>query len=177
MELVLTATEPPHAARAASRRRARETDDGFREFYEREYANIAGYAFLLVRDEESARDIAQEAFTRLLTRFVSVREPRPYLFLVVTNLARDRWKRARRERETYALLVADERPVEAADVTVQDAVESLPEPMRTCVRLYYFADLPVPEVAAVVRRPEGTVKRLLSEARTRLAKALGDDDA
>lgn len=173
MELVLTATEPPRAARAGQRRRARETDEGFREFYEREYSNIAGYAFLLVRDEEAARDIAQEAFTRLLARFVSVREPRPYLFLVVTNLARDRWKRAKRERETYALLGADE-TVAPADLTVNDAVDKLPEPMRTVVRLYYFADLPVPEVAAVVRRPEGTVKRLLSEARAKLAVALGD---
>lgn len=174
MELVLTATEPPRAVRAGVRRRARETDEGFREFYEREYSNIAGYAFLLVRDEEAARDIAQEAFTRLLARFVSVREPRPYLFLVVTNLARDRWKRAKRERETYALLGAGDDSTEPADLTVNDAVDKLPEPMRTIVRLYYFADLPVPEVAAVVRRPEGTVKRLLSEARAKLAIALGD---
>ena len=176
MELVLTATEPPHVARPASRRRARETDDGFRDFYEREYANIAGYAFLLVRDEETARDITQEAFTRLLTRFVSVREPRPYLFHIVTNLARDRWKRAKRERETYALLGVDD-AVPAVDTTVHDAVGKLPEPMRTVVRLYYFADLAVPDVAAAVRRPEGTVKRLLSEARAKLAVALGDDRA
>ena len=176
MELVLTAAEPPARARAASRRRARETDEGFREFYEKEYANIAGYAYLLVRDEESARDLAQEAFTRLLTRFVSVREPRPYLFHIVTNLARDRWKRAKRERETYALIGAEE-TVPEFDNAVHDAVANLPEPMRTVVQLYYFADLPVPEVAAAVRRPEGTVKRLLSEARARLATALGDDRA
>lgn len=176
MELVLSATEPPPRMRPAPRRRARETDEGFRDFYEREYANIAGYAFLLVRDEETARDLTQEAFTRLLTRFVSVREPRPYLFHIVTNLARDRWKRAKRERETYALLGAEE-TVEAFDNTVRDAVAKLPEPMRTIVELYYFADLPVPEVAAAVRRPEGTVKRLLSESRAKLSIALGDRDA
>ncbi len=156
--------------------RARAPDDAFREFYEREYANIAGYAYQLVRDEEVARDLAQEAFTRLLTRFVGVREPRPYLFLVVTNLARDRWKRAKRERETYALLAGEEHVV-ADDGGVADAVAKLPEPMRTIVRLYYFADLPVQEVAAAVKRPEGTVKRLLSEARTKLRDALGDDRA
>lgn len=157
--------------------RARETDEGFRRFYEKEYANIAGYAYLLVRDEDVARDLTQEAFTRLLTRFIAVREPRPYLFHVVTNLARDRWKRTARERETITLLRHDPPPTDQDHTGVADAVSRLPDPHRTAVELYYFADLPVPDVAAALRRPEGTVKRLLSEARGKLALALGDADA
>ena len=150
----------------------------FQAFYLREYRAVAGYCFNLVRDEEVARDLAQEAFTRLLTRWVGLREPRAYLFHVATNLARDRWRRATTERAAYAVIVASETPAAPGpDRAVRDAIERLPRKHREVVTLYYFADLPVPEVARVVRRPAGTVKRLLSEAREQLASTLGEDRA
>jgi RNA polymerase sigma-70 factor (ECF subfamily) len=152
----------------------------FDELYQREYANIAGYCYLLVRDEELARDLTQEAFARLLARWVSVREPRPFLFHVVTNLARDVWRRDKRNREAMTVLASRPdlgAPAHDGDGGVRDAVARLPQPHRTVVELYYYADLPVGEVAAAVRRPPGTIKRLLSEARAMLAAALGDDDA
>ncbi|HVF05776.1 MAG TPA: RNA polymerase sigma factor [Frankiaceae bacterium] len=150
----------------------------FDVLYQREFPNIAGYCFLLVRDEELARDLTQEAFARLLARWVTVREPRPFLFHVVTNLARDAWRKDRRARETGTALAAQPAaPAAAHDGGVRDAVARLPEPHRTAVELYYYADLAVADVAAAVRRPPGTVKRLLSEARAMLATALGDPDA
>jgi RNA polymerase sigma-70 factor (ECF subfamily) len=150
----------------------------FHELYEREYPNIAGYCFLLVRDEELARDLTQEAFARLLARWVSVREPRPFLFHVVTNLARDHWRRGKRDRQAMTVLAGGPEVADAApDGGVRDAVRRLPEPHRTAVSLYYYADLPVGDVAAALRRPAGTVKRLLSEARALLATALEDDHA
>jgi RNA polymerase sigma-70 factor (ECF subfamily) len=150
----------------------------FDALYQQEYANIAGYCFLLVRDEELARDLTQEAFARLLARWVTVREPRPFLFHVVTNLARDVWRRDKRNREAMTVLASQ--PGEDAvpnDGGVRDAVARLPQPHRTAVELYYYADLPVGDVAAAIRRPAGTTKRLLSEARAMLAEALGDDHA
>lgn len=173
MDSAVAAAPRPAAARAVAA--AAETTE-FRAFYTEQYRKIAGYAFLLVRDEELARDLTQEAFTRLLTRWVRVREPRPYLFHVVTNLARDHWRWSVRERETVAALSAD-LAVPGADHGVHDAVARLPERLRTVVSLYYFADLPLHQVAAAVRRPEGTVKRQLSEARALLAKALEDPHA
>jgi RNA polymerase sigma-70 factor (ECF subfamily) len=151
---------------------------GFREFYAAQYANIAGYAFQLTRDADLAHDLAQEAFTRLLTRWARVREPRPYLFLTVTNLVHDTWKAGGRQRRLVGHLRATTGPdVPAPDRTVADAVARLPRRHLDVVLLYYYADLPVPEVAAAVRRPEGTVKRLLAEARALLATSLGDPHA
>lgn len=150
----------------------------FDALYQREYPNVAGYCFLLVRDEELARDLTQEAFARLLARWITVREPRPFLFHVATNLARDAWRRDRRTREALTVLAtvpSDGAP--APDGGVRDAVARLPLPHRTAVELYYYADLPVSEVAAALRRPVGTIKRLLSEARAQLARALEDDHA
>ena len=153
---------------------AADLAERFRALYRAEYPKVAGYAYRLTRDTELANDIAQEAFARLLARWVGVREPRPYLFLVVTNLTRDAWQ-ARVRAARYAEHAATTgTAVEAApDRSVLDAIARLPRRCREVVVLHYYADLAVAEVAAVLRRPPGTVKRQLSEARARLALSLG----
>jgi len=55
---------------------------------------------------------------------------------------------------------------------VRDLVERLPAKLRPAVLLHYFADLPIDEVAHVLHRPTGTVKRHLHEARQLLLDAL-----
>lgn len=149
--------------------------DSFPAFYAEHYSAVTGYAYQLTRDLELARDVSQEAFTRLLARWVSIREPRPYLFHVATNLARDAWKsRMKRNRVVEAIGVRDGDEVAGPDTSVADAVDRLPRRHREVVLLFYYSDLPLTEVAAAVRRPEGTVKRLLAEARERLAASLED---
>ncbi|HEV2891555.1 MAG TPA: sigma-70 family RNA polymerase sigma factor [Frankiaceae bacterium] len=145
----------------------------FRALYRAEYPRVAGYAYRLTRDTEQANDIAQEAFTRLLSRFVGVREPRAYVFHVATNLARAAWHaRVRAERAAPDLAAGG---VEAApDRSVADAIARLPRRHREVVLLHYYADLAVADVAEAVRRPAGTVKRQLAEARALLAQSLGD---
>ena len=150
------------------------TDERFHALYRAEFGRVAGYAFRLTRDSELADDIAQEAFTRLLARWIGVREPRAYLFHVATNLARDSWQARVRAERYAAQAAAVTRDQPAPDRSVLDAIARLPRRYREVVLLHYYADLPVPEVAAVVRRPAGTVKRQLSEARSHLALSLGD---
>ena len=146
---------------------------GFRALYVTHFPVVTGYAYQLTRDTETAKDIAQEAFTRLLARWVTVRDPRTYLFHVVTNLVRDSWKaRLRRERLVEALGRQTPQAVPAPDRDLADAVLRLPSRHAEVVLLFYYSDLPLTEVATVVGRPEGTVKRLLAEARERLAVAL-----
>ena len=149
--------------------------DAFAAFYAETVGPLGGYAFQLVRDADLAADIVQEAFTRLLGRWVAIRTPRPYVFHIATNLARDAW--ATRQRTAAVVLdLVGIRPAmtsPASDPSVWDAVERLPRRHREVVLLFYYADLPLTDVAAAVRRPAGTVKRLLNEARTHLAETLG----
>ncbi|HWL36772.1 MAG TPA: sigma-70 family RNA polymerase sigma factor [Frankiaceae bacterium] len=151
------------------------TADAFPEFYVAAYPVVMGYAFQLTRDPEAAKDVAQEAFTRLLARWVTVRDPKAYVFHVVTNLVRDTWKaRQRRERLVELLGRTADDTVPAPDGDLADAVRRLPRGHAVVVLLFYYSDLPLTEVAAAVRRPEGTVKRMLAEARQRLAITLED---
>jgi RNA polymerase sigma-70 factor (ECF subfamily) len=50
----------------------------------------------------------------------------------------------------------------------------LPAPLREAVLLHYLCDLPLTDVARAIRRPLGTVKRRLHEARQLLAQTLGE---
>jgi RNA polymerase sigma factor (sigma-70 family) len=148
----------------------------FSAFYTDTIGPLGGYAYQLLGDAELAADVVQEAYTRLLSRWVAIRKPRPYLFHVVTNLARDAWSARRRGTETLRDIV-DGRPdvtSPATDSSVWDAVARLPERHREVVLLHYYSDLPLADVAAAVRRPVGTVKRQVAEARERLAQTLGD---
>ena len=153
----------------------------FRAFYAREYAAVAGYCWSLLRDEELAHDLAQEAFTRLLARWVKVEEPRAYVFHIATNLVRRAWRsRADNNALLATLRRQPEKVTEALDaetVGIRDAINALPSRLREVVLLHYFADLSVADVARSVGRPDGTVKRQLSEARALLAGSLGVADA
>lgn len=147
----------------------------FGAFYEEEFPKVAGYCYQLTRDRELAHDLAQEAFARVFGRWFAVREPRGYLFHVATNLVRGAWQARERDRGLLGRLHRGEQ-VEQPDLAVRDAVERLPARYRELVLLHYYADLTVPAVAAAVRRPEGSVKRMLNEARALLAGSLKDHD-
>ena len=119
--------------------------------------------------------MTQEAFARLFTRWVRLREPAAYPFHVATNRARADHARRRRE---YAAVAAT-RGVPASEdrhVLLRLSVDRSPRRYREIVLLYYFADLPVADVARTVCRPPGTVMRQLAEARALLATDFEDAD-
>ena len=143
----------------------------FAAFYQEAFGGLAGYAWSLTRDRHVSDELAQEAMTRVYARWPLMREPRPYAYRVVTNLVRDRWRAQARERSHYDELVSTP-CLDAPDISTLDAVRRLPPLLREVVLLHYYADLPVDEVARVLRRPSGTVKRRLFDARAALAAAL-----
>ena len=75
---------------------------------------------------------------------------------------------------------SDQQPAPVAEVGptgwLGDVVRRLPDRVREPVVLHYYADLSVEAVAIALRRPVGTVKRQLSEARELLAQMLREDD-
>lgn len=147
-----------------------EPDADFRDFYVTEFPRIARYCTRLTGDSESGADVAQEACIRTYTRWFRVQEPKAYAFLVATNLVRKRWQAMERERvgrAKYEQQLAGQPRVGAPqDLVLRDLVDRLPDRLRDTVLLYYYADLPVADVARVLRRPVGTVKQRLNEARS-----------
>jgi RNA polymerase sigma-70 factor (ECF subfamily) len=151
----------------------------FERFFAAEYAGLARYCWSLVRNREQAEDLAQEACSLLLGKWSSVQDPKGYAYQVATNLVRRAWRVQALDRRRLHQLgneTADRTPDATQVLVLRDALSRIPRRHRDVVLLHYYAGLSVSEVALAVGRPQGTVKRQLSEARERLLAQLGTED-
>ncbi len=154
--------------------------DAAEELFRGVYPKLAGWVRRLVDDDDTAHEIASEAFVRLLSRWTRVDSPQSYLYMIATNLIRDHWRKAERERRAIRSVtaVADLDPVAypVQDVDVRNLIASLPPRLRDPFLLHYYGGFGIREVATLLRRPEGTIKADLFAARARLKTALGERD-
>lgn len=73
--------------------------------YRTTYRDVVGFLSGMLMDHDRARDLAQEAFARVLDR--EARNPRGLVFRTAANLARDEARTAVRRRRHLALLKAE----------------------------------------------------------------------
>jgi RNA polymerase sigma-70 factor, ECF subfamily len=152
---------------------------------ERHHSPLLGFLYRLTGgDRPLAEDLAQETFLRLLRgihQFQPARPFKPWLYAIAVNVSRDHYKSAD-ARHTDSLAedydAPDPRtPMEATLAAEQwqqvaKAVGTLPLHQREVVVLRYADDLPLNEIAAILRLPVGTVKSRLSLALGRLRAQL-----
>ena len=142
------------------------------------YPRLAGWVRRLVDDDDTAHDIATEAFTRLLSRWSSLDNPQSYLYMIATNLVRDHWRKMERERRAISKAAAGTDPEPwadpAQDVDIRDLLAALPARLREPFLLHYYAGFGVKEISVQLKRPEGTIKADLYHARARLKDALAE---
>ena len=155
--------------------------DAAEELFRGVYPKLAGWVRRLVDDDDTAHEIASEAFVRLLARWTRVDSPQSYLYMIATNLIRDHWRKAERERRAMRSVTAgaarDEGGYPVQDVDVRNLIASLPPRLRDPFLLHYYGGFGIREVATLLRRPEGTIKADLFAARARLKTLLGQRDA
>jgi RNA polymerase sigma-70 factor, ECF subfamily len=169
----------PAARQGSSVARLRSADrEAAEELFNACYPRLAGWVRRLVDDDETAHEIASEAFTRLLSRWTGLDNPQSYLYMIATNLIRDHWRKSGRERKAMRTIIAavpqDPAYHPAQDVDVRALIEGLPPRLRSAFLLHYYAGFGVKEVAAMLGRPEGTVKADLFHARAKLKAAVGE---
>ena len=156
---------------------SRSQDTAASELFAALYPALAGWCRRLTDDDGTAHEIAAEAFTRLWARWTKVDEPRGFLYVTAANLVRDHWRKLERERRAMRRVTTEAalhgQREEGVDPSVRLLVQSLPLRLRTPVLLYYYADLPIREVAVLTGRKEGTVKADLHAARELLRSRLG----
>ena len=147
------------------------------------YPKLAGWVRRLVDDDDTAHEIASEAFVRLLSKWTSLdklENPQSYLFMIATNLVRDHWRKAERERRAMRNVTAgsDPEPTSdpAQDVDVRELIAALPAKLRDPFLLHYYAGFGIKEISALLKRPEGTIKADLYHARAKLKEALAERD-
>ena len=144
--------------------------------YRSVFPDLVRFLHRKVWDEERARDLAQETFVRALRE--EPEKPRPFLFAVAANLARDEARTAIRRKRHLALYeggLEEEAPadLEAEMVRaergtrVREALESLSE-RDGDVLLLWDGGMSYSEIAAETGLAPGAVGTTLARARKRL---------
>jgi RNA polymerase sigma-70 factor (ECF subfamily) len=163
--------------------RARSGDDqAFAALVVRYERKLIRVLTRLVRDEELARDLAQETFWKVYNRldhFDTARRFGPWLFRIGVNLGLDQLRRhdgppatsldraASDSDEARAFDVPDPDPRVHAELAqeVQFVLERISVPYRTILVLRDLEGFSSAEVAAIVGRREATVRWRLAKAR------------
>jgi RNA polymerase sigma-70 factor (ECF subfamily) len=145
-------------------------------------------------NEAEASDLAQETFVRVYqnrARFNPAQKFSTWLFVIATNLLRDRFRWHKRhpqvsldaETENGAAMLDTIAQDEAASpgerilaeeraTEVRKAVESLPEDLRTALILSEYQDLSHAEIGVVLKCSAKAVETRLYRARAHLRKRL-----
>jgi RNA polymerase sigma-70 factor (ECF subfamily) len=152
---------------------------GFEEFYTAQFQRVFRAIFLSSGDRELAQDVTQEAFKLAFARWRRLSRHEwagGWVMTTALNLMR---KERKRSPEVELDPARHGAPVHlnGTDLALVHALRALPHRQRTAILLHYLADLPVHAVAESMNVADGTVKALLSQARTNLEKSpeLHDD--
>jgi RNA polymerase sigma-70 factor, ECF subfamily len=156
-------------------------EDAFRAFYERTARPLWAYLARLTGDRQTADDLLQEAYYRLLRARVAVEDEahrRHYLFKIATNLARDGYRR----KATGPELVGGPVETEASDTAASQRTETridlarafrrLKKRERELLWLAYAQGSSHEEIGATLGLRTGSIKPLLFRARHKLAALL-----
>jgi len=185
-------------------KRAQTGDDAaFRKLVERHQRRAFAIALSLVRHEQDARDIVQDAFLRVhksLPSFQGSSSFFTWLYRIVTNLAIDLVRRPGRntdelEEERQRISDANATPeqpdpiwvskVDGADPIdvlrrkeladrMRKAIDALPSYHKAVILMREIEGLSYEEMAEAMQVSKGTIMSRLFHARQKLQKALAD---
>ena len=148
----------------------RLTADDFNRLYREHARRAQGFFLRMTGDSMLAEDLTQELFTRLWehrSRFDARQgEFTTWMFSVAYNLCKNEY-RHRSVVETWDAAPSDAECTQDASAALEreekkkllaEAVQHLPDGIREVFLLRYEEELPISDVAQILRIPEGTVK-------------------
>jgi RNA polymerase sigma-70 factor (ECF subfamily) len=163
-------------------------ESAFRILVENYRDLLLGTAYLILKNRQSADEVVQETVIKMWENLPSLRDSgslKPWLMRIVINEANRQFRK--KSISTVSLESAPEIPDDDYNIDelliqeenhqmLREALSSLSPEQREVIVLRYFSDLTVPEIAAAVSIPEGTVKSRLSRALDRLYMTVSSID-
>ena len=156
----------------------------------REHQGLCWHIILrMVRDPEVARELCQETFLRVhrcLHQYRHESTLKTWIGRVAYSIALRHLRRKRiplagsGDDDGYALVenISDGFDLETACAEeeagrhLHEAIEGLPPLQRMLLTLYYFDEVPIPEIALITGLASGTIKSHLFRSRLHLRSAL-----
>lgn len=166
--------------------------DALEVFFDAYFDRVFAYVRRLLGEEHLAEDVTQDVFLHVYRSFPSYdpqRDLRPWVFTIATNKVRDFW-RSRRHRDSQReksvevegsadhLADGGERPDSSLtqgelNERIRNAVDRLPDGMRTTVLLRVYEGLSFEAIGEVLDRNEVAVRKRYSRALELLRSTLG----
>ncbi len=154
---------------------------GVMEYQDRMYR----IAFNMLRNEEDAKDVLQDALLRAYSNLDSLRDPerfRPWIMQILVNCARDACKKRSRASVIYLddsadFMLGSQNDSESAldSMWLQDGIRQLDEKSRMILLLYYFEEMDIRDVSRIMDMTVSAVKVRLLRARQKLKKLLSEE--
>jgi RNA polymerase sigma-70 factor, ECF subfamily len=144
-------------------------------------------AFSVLRHANDAEDVVQETFLRVLKnqrKLASIENPRIWLVRIAWNLALDRKRRLRATplfEEAEEILNNRPSADSSAEINMGAAqgcarilrmIDKLPRKEQEVLRLSALEELGTPEIAAILKTTESSVRSCLFRARQRLRERM-----
>ena len=147
---------------------------------------VVASAITITKSHFMAEDAAQDAFVTAWMKLNTLQEPKKYgswVCRIAKNCALNMISRYRSFlpfEVVNNLNITDDAEKNPAELyalseernEVNKSIDMLPEKVRQIIRLHYFDDLSIAEIADRMRISEGTVKRQLHDGRKRIRKEL-----
>src|SRR5258708_11288291 len=174
-------------------------ETAYRELLTRYERPVFSLIFRMVRDRETAEDLAQETFVKVLNnidRYSPDFKFSSWLFKIANNLTIDHLRRRRvdtisiegardavtaESAKATSIMIAsgDESPLaelESRELgqAIEKAIGKLRPEYRACIMLRHVEDRSYEEIAEIVKLPLGTVKTYIHRARHELRVALDE---
>ena len=170
--------------------RVRRKDDehAFAEIYRRYARLLQGFFFRrLGGDEEQSSDHMQDTFLKVWSSRWNYSDGQPFrtwIFTIAYNLCKNTYRQNQHEQEYLDSLPTDEPIAEdntplkldaaTFDSALQQELARLNEAQQMLFELRFTQELTVPDIAAIIDIPEGTVKSRLNTLTNYLRLKLKD---
>lgn len=159
----------------------------FSKIYDQNIDKIYRFVYIKVNSQEIAEDLTSETFLRGWEAFKQnndIENPQAFLYQIARNLVTDFYRKKGQvnlvsidncKEMSDPQLNLEKQSIVLSDMEqVRTALIGLKEDYQNVVIWHYLDDLPVPEIAKIMGRPEGTVRvmlhRALKELRDKLSK-------
>lgn len=164
-------------------------EDAAESFVRKYYSEILNYCFAKTGDFMQSEDITQQTFLNFfknLERYEHRGKAKNFLYVTAGNLCKNFYGQKERSkemplREEEKNVLTDERSGDfagktAEEISIWEALLQLSKEQREAVILYYFQELKIKEIAAILGQTQSNVKYRLKAAKDKLKEILRKED-
>lgn len=156
--------------------RAKQGDDeAFYALLQEHKEPLYKTAYAYLKNQQDALEAIQEVTFRAYKSIRKLKEPRyakTWLTRIMINYCVDECKHRKRAVPEQIEKIGTVEKDESARIVIEEIVSTLDEKLQTVIILKYFQDFTLTEIAAILDRPEGTVKTWLHKGLAQLRKQL-----